>query len=268
LSRRRRASALCGALCALLVSAAASAADANDAPDTSDTPSVTPYRPTVSDPAALSAPGWVELETGLAFARDPDTARTASAPYLLKYAFDADRGILIGGDAWLDVAPPHAHATRGVGDTFVEWKQRFAVDEHAAFGIEAGFVAPSAPDALGNGKPAYVATGIYSVDLGATHLDLNAGGTRFTRRTPHASAWQSAWAAAVSHPLDDTFGATAELSGSAQRGADHAHQMLGAITYNLARRCVLDAGFAYGLDRSAHSREVFLGATVLVGRLR
>jgi len=72
----------------------------------------------------------------------------------------------------------------------------------------------------------------------------------------------------VSRPLDDTFGATAELSGSAQRGADHAHQLLGAITYNPARRCALDAGFAYGLDRSGHSREVFFGATWLVGRLR
>lgn len=259
---------MCGALCALLVSAAAAAEDASDAADANDTPSVTPYRPTVSDPANLSAPGWLELESGVASTHDPDGTHTTTAPYLLKYAFDADRGILVGGDAWIDSKARAARGVHGVGDTFVEWKQRFALDEHAAFGVEAGVVVPTAPDALGNGKPAYVATGIYSVDLGATHLDLNAGGMRFTRDTPHASRWQSAWAAALSHPLNDTFGATAELSGSAQRGADHAHQLLGAITYNPARRCALDAGFAYGLDRSGHSREVFLGATVLVGRLR
>jgi hypothetical protein len=29
-----------------------------------NTPSVTPYRPSVSTPAALSAPGWLELEVG------------------------------------------------------------------------------------------------------------------------------------------------------------------------------------------------------------
>jgi len=265
LTPRRRAFARCGALCVLLACGTARAQDASAA---DDSPSVTPYRPTVSDPATLSAPGWVELESGVAFVRDADATRTASVPYLIKYAFDADRGILIGGDAWIDANPRGARGTHGVGDTFVEWKQRFAVDEHSAFGIEAGAVAPTAPDALGNGKPAYVATGIYSVDFGATHLDLNAGGTHFTRNAPHASAWQSAWAAAVSRPFNDTFGATAELSGSAQRGAGHAHQLLGAITYNPARRCALDAGLAYGLDRGGHSREIFLGATVLVGRLR
>ena len=30
-----------------------------------DQPSVTPYRPSVSTPAILSAPGWIELEAGI-----------------------------------------------------------------------------------------------------------------------------------------------------------------------------------------------------------
>lgn len=250
-------------LAAFILSLAGGAVQADDAAD--ETPGVTPYRPTVSDPAALSAPGWLELEAGLLRVRDADGTRTLTAPYLFKYAFDADRGLLFGGDAWIDQAP---HGASSVGDTFVAWKQRFVVSESAAFGIEAGVQAPSARDALGIGKPAYLLRGIYSVDFGATHLDLNAGGTRFTRRVVHASSWQSAWSAALSHPLNDALGAAAEISGDAQRGVGHQHQLLGAINYNLARRCVLDAGLAYGLDRSDHSHQVFFGATWLLGQLR
>jgi hypothetical protein len=260
LKSRRCAWALLAAACTLTCNAAHAADD--------DAPSVTPYRPTVSDPANLSSPGWIEVETGMSGVRDVDATRTATAPYLIKYAFDADHGLLLGGDAWVDVAPRHGRGERSVGDTFLAWKQRFAVNESSAFGIEAGIQAPTARDTLGIGKPAYRIIGIYSIDFGSTHLDLNAGGTRFMRAAAHASDWQSAWSAALSHPLDDAFGAALELSGSAQRGAEAAHQVLGAINYNLARRCVLDAGVAYGLDRAGHSHEFFVGATWLLGKVR
>ena len=257
---RRCAWALLAAVCALACNAAHAVDD--------EAPSVTPYRPTVSDPASLSSPGCIEVETGISSLRDADATRTATAPYLIKYAFDADHGLLLGGDAWIDVAARHTHGERGAGDTFLAWKQRFAVDESSAFGIEAGVETPTARDTLGIGKPAYRIIGIYSVDVGSTHLDLNAGGTRFTRAVAHASSWQNAWSAALSHPLSDAFGAALELSGTAQRGAHAAHQVLGAINYNLARQCVLDAGIAYGLDRTDHSREFFLGATWLLGKVR
>ena len=256
----RRAWALSAAVCALACGVAHGADD--------DAPAVTPYRPTVSDPASLPAPGWIELETGVSSVRDAGATRTTTAPYLLKYAFDADHGLLLGGDAWIDAAPRHGRGERSAGDTFLAWKQRVTAGDSSAFGFEAGLIAPTARGTLGIGKPAYRVTGIYSVDLGDTHLDLNAGGTRFTRSIAPASNWQSAWSAALSHPLGAAFGAALEVSGTAQRGDAHTHQALGAINYNLARRCVLDAGLAYGLDRSAHSREVFLGATWLLGKVR
>ncbi len=136
-----------------------------------------------------------------------------------------------------------------------------------AFGIEAGVEAPTAPSALGIGRSAYIVNGIFSSDIGAAHLDLNLGGTRYTNHPPRASAWQNAWSGALSHPLGEAFGVAFELSGNAQRGADHGHQALGAINYNASRRVVLDFGAAYGLDHAAHDHSVFCGGTFLLGKL-
>jgi hypothetical protein len=248
------------ALCLIVCAHSARAQD--------DEPTVTPYRPTVSNPADLSAPGWLELEAGASWLRDADATRTVSAPYLLKYAFDEDHGVLLGGTAWLDQMPRDGSSASGFGDTFIEWKQRFALREGMAFGIEAGVEVPTARANLGNGKPAYLINGIFSTDLGATHLDVNAGGTRFTRTQAPGAAWQNAWAVALSHPLGAQFGVAAEISGTAQRAVEHSHQALTALNYNLSRRCVLDAGVAYGLDRADHTRNVFFGGTFLIGKLR
>src|SRR5262249_19824959 len=136
-------------------------------------PSVTPYRPTVSNPADLPVPGWLELEAGAATQRDADRTRSDSAPWLLKYAVDENGGVLIGGNA-LVRSVDHGFRESGVGDTFVEWKQRFAVREGLAFGVEAGFESPTARSGLGVGKPAWIVNGIFSAALGASHLDVNA----------------------------------------------------------------------------------------------
>lgn len=240
-------------------------ARADDAPN-DDQPGVTPYRPTVSNPADLSAPGWLELEAGALSVHAADATRTDTLPWLLKYAFNENSGLLLGGNAF-DRLRGAGQRDSGFGDTFLEWKQRLPVSDGVAFGFEAGIELPTAPSSLGIGKPAYVVNGIFSRDFGDTHLDLNAGGTRFTDHPQRASPWQSAWAAALSHPLLGEFGIAFELSGTAQGGADHSHQMLTAINYNASRRVVLDFGVAYGLDHAAHDRSLFCGGTFLLGKV-
>ena len=230
-------------------------------------PTATPYRPTISNPADLPVPGWLELELGGLHVSGADGADLDTVPWLLKYAFDENSGVLFGGNAFDRAMAADGRHISGVGDTFVEWKQRFPIRDGMAFGVEAGIQAPTAPDAIGIGKPAYLVNGIYSVDLGTAHLDLNLGGTRFTTHTHGASQWQSAWAAALSRPITDRFGAAVEISGTAQRGAGHSHQALVAVNYNLSRRIVLDTGIALGLDHAAHDRSVFAGGTVLLGKL-
>ena len=86
----------CLAITALACAGSVCAADdAND-------PAVVPYRPSVSTPAQLSAPGWLELEAGGLRAAGPErgTSRT-TLPWTLKLAFTPDWGIRVGGDAWV-----------------------------------------------------------------------------------------------------------------------------------------------------------------------
>ena len=250
----------------LALTIAGTTARATDADD--QEPSVTPYRPTVSNPADLSAPGWLEGEFGGLRAWNQDHSRDDSMPYVLKYAFDENYGLLLGGNAYVGSQAPGTPAHDGFGDTSVEWKQRFPVAEKVAFGVEAGVVVPTAPHELGVGKPAWLVNGILSADLSALHVDVNVGGEYLTAHQRGVSSWQSSWATATSTSLTEKVGAAFELSGTCQHGSATQSQALLAFTYNVSNRLVLDAGGAYGLAHVSHDRSVFAGATVLIGQLR
>jgi hypothetical protein len=247
----------------LLSSCGCALADDEDAE-----PSVTPYRPTVSNPADLPVPGWLEGEFGGLHTSGEDHSRADSVPWLLKYAFDENRGLLLGGNAYVSAQPTGASKQSSFGDTFLEWKQRFPVNDKTAFGIEAGVVAPTASHDLGIGKAQWEANGIFSSDLGAMHLDLNLGEARGGEQPMNVSPWQTTWAAAISTSLTDAWGTAFEFSGAHQRGLATQSQALLAFTCNVSHRLVLDAGGAYGLTHAAHDRSVFAGATVLIGQLR
>ncbi|MGH8121148.1 MAG: hypothetical protein ACREPT_00065 [Rudaea sp.] len=229
-------------------------------------PTVTPYRPTVSNPANLPNPGWIEGEFGGLYTFAENDARDASVPWLVKYAIAENYGILVGGNAYVISTPTGASTSRGGGDLSVEWKQAFALSEHSAFGFEAGEIVPTAAHDLGVGKPATVVNGIYSVDAGPVHVDVNAGGTRYTTHSSGVSSWQTAWAGAVSWSVKQNWGAALELSGTQQHGVATQSQLLGAINYNRSAHLVFDFGMAYGLAHAAHDVSVFAGATMLLGR--
>jgi hypothetical protein len=248
---------------ALLAGSGSASAD-----DAGADPGVTPYRPTVSNPADLPVPGWLEGEFGGQRVLADDRSREDSAPWLLKYAFDEDHGLLLGGNAFLRAVTPGQATRSSFGDVFLEWKQRFPLDEKTAFGIEAGMVAPTASRNLGIGKPEWLANGIFSTDLGAMHLDLNLGEVHGGEQPGGVSHWQTTWAAALSTSLTDRWGTAFELSGAHQRGMATQSQALVALSYGVSPRLVLDAGGAYGLTRAAHDRSFFAGATLLIGRLR
>ena len=228
-------------------------------------PSVTPYRPSVSTPAALSAPGWVEVEAGVLHARGQAEARRDSLPYTVKLAFTADWGVRFGGDAWVRQRDESGQQLSGGGDSSIVVKRRFAIDDASAFGLEAGATLPTGRSGIGSGKSDYSINGIYSADLGDYHTDLNLVATRVGQVDPGASRGQVLWAASLSKSLSDRWGVVGEFSGTRQRGVDGSAQILGAASYNVSKSLVLDAGLA----RSIRSGEwsVFTGFTVLAGRL-
>lgn len=229
-------------------------------------PGVTPYRPTVSNPAELSAPGWLEIETGWAKTTDGDLSRR-TVPYLAKIAFSEDWGMMLGGDLRVRDNASGLPMT-GRGDTSLAIKHRLATgDETLNFGIEAGIKFPTAPTPLGSGKRDWTINGIVSKDFpGDWRLDANLGMTGLGAHDADQGTHVAQWAAALSRPLG-SWTLAGEISGTRQRGTPNTRQWLLAAAYAITPRLVVDAGIAHGRSPGAHPSSVFVGFSWLVGRL-
>ena len=233
-------------------------------------PAVTPYRPSVSTPATLSAPGYLEFEAGGLLSRSADAVgdtRRDSLPYTVKLAFSPDWGVRVGGEAWVRQTGGGATALQGLGDTSVVLKRRFGIDAARAFGLELGATAPTGRTGLGAKTAALSLNGIYSADLGALHTDLNLVATRFARADPGVARQQLLWAAALSGPLTPRLALTAEFSGTRQPGVGSTTQLLLATSWGVSRALVLDGGIARSLRRGVPDASLFFGLTVLGPRL-
>jgi hypothetical protein len=228
----------------------------------------TPYRPTISNPAALSAPGWLEAEMGWQRIKGGGDQRRDSFPVLAKLAFSEDWGVLLGSELGIRRTDLDNNLYTGSGDTTLLLKHRIpGVSEGSAWGVEAGFKSPTAKDSIGSGKADYLVNGIYSRDFGANHFDLNLNATYIGAIADGEGRTQYGWAAALSHSLDDRWGVFGELSGITRRGTAATAQFMAGVSYNYSKRVVFDAGGAWGLNGAAPDGSLFAGMTVLLGRL-
>ncbi len=271
--RRTAASPLpAGVLIAALASVAGPAfgADADDQ-------TVVPYRPTVSTPARLSQPGWIEGEFGGQQAFDRSGAdgasQRSSLPYTIKYAFDDAWGVRIGGEGLVRTrADDDAHRV-GVGDTGIVVKRRFEIgadrDPDTGFGLEAGLLVPTARSALhaGTGKPDWSLNGIFSLQVADLHIDTNVVETRAGADDDGTSRWQTLGAFAASYGLTKTWGVVGEVSGTYRRGVPSTAQFLNGLTYAVSNTCVVDFGAIRGLNRGTPRWQAFAGMTVLLARM-
>jgi hypothetical protein len=225
---------------------------------------VTPYRPSVSNPAQLPAVGQLELEFG-GLAAGTGRDRRDSLPYLFKYAFSSEWGVLVGGDAYVR---DRAAGGRGFGDTSVLLKRAFVVDNATAFGFEFGPTVPTAPARIGSGKADWTLNTIYSKDRGQLHIDLNLNATRLGAPDPGASRIRSGASAAFSLALDQHWSATWELSGTRNGGAASTAQFLAALSYAPTKLMTIDAGFARGLNPASPNWSLFGGVVLPLAKLR
>ena len=255
-SNRRRA-ALALAIVAPLVAASARA-DGGFEP-------ITPYRPSVSNPAQLPAPGQLEAEVGGLRQRSDDARRT-SIPYLLKLAWSSEWGVLLGGEARIWTHDTDTSA-RGFGDTTLVLKRAWAAAEGTAFGLELGAKLPTANDTLGSGRADESLNGIYSQDLGPIHLDANLNATRLGRIDDGTSRWQIGASSSFSAALAERWGVTAELSGTRRDGASSSHQVLAALTFNPSKLLTLDVGIARAARPAPATTSFFAGAVFPLAKL-
>jgi hypothetical protein len=222
----------------------------------------------VSTPAALSAPGWLEIEAGVQNSHGDDPARRESLPYTLKLAFTADWGIRVGGDAVVRQVGADGTVLRGGGDTTAVLKRRFAVDEASAYGLELSAKLPTARDGLGNGHSDVGINVIYSSDFAENwHTDLNLVATHIGGVDAGVSRWQKSWATAVSRNVTERWSVVGEFSGIQQNGNARTSQALVAASYAFSRAVTLDIGVSRGLSTPSGGWSVFSGITLLAAHL-
>lgn len=227
---------------------------------------VTPYRPSLSNPAELPRPGQLELEVGSLHERKGGD-RDSRLPYLFKLGFSREWGVLLGGDAYLWSRDHQGERERGPGDTQLLIKRAFRISDDTAFGLELGVSMPAAKTSLQSGKADYLFTGIYSHDIGSLHLDMNFGAKRIGAPAPGAGRLETAFAAGLSLPLGPHWAGIAELSAVARRGVSTTGQLLAALAYSPDRQLTMDVGIARGLNRASQDWSLFTGLVIPVAIL-
>jgi len=228
-------------------------------------PAVVPYRPSVAMPADLPAPGWPELEAGVQYAKGGGTARSQSSPLTFKLAWNESWAVLIGTDAYDWQRAYDGSTAHSGGDTTLTLKYRLPVNDNLALGAELGVALPTARPPIGTGRTDWGINAIASFDYPGVHVDVNAAGARLGAGEEGQGPWQGGWAIAASHPLDDRFGITGEVSGLVQRGTSAQAQGLVALNYNVNRALVVDVAVAAGLSRTAPDWQLMAGMTVRLG---
>ncbi len=230
----------------------------------------TPYRPTLSNPAQLSVPGYVELEMGWQSLKGKaaDDYRH-SVPYLLKLAFSDRIGILIGGEAVIINDSEQTPTLAGFGDLtpLLKFTVPLPSPRSSAVGLEVGAKLPTAPKTVGSGQTDYLVTGIYSGVIGPLGIDLNLGYTRFGGTVSEGGKDQLFWAASTAYGLTDKWSVAGELAGTMRNNVKPFTQVLTSTSYFLSPGLVGDLGAAFGLNGASQEWTLFAGMTILLGKV-
>jgi len=232
-------------------------------------PAATPYRPSVSTPAALSEPGWLDMELGWQRSNGGGDKVRQSLPVAAKLAFNQDWGMVLNSELGVRRTDFNDTVFTGAGDITLLLKHRIATsNEDTAWGVVAGAKLPSAKDSIGSGKSDAILTGIFSKDFaGDNHLDANLGVTRLGAYGPGEGRSQYGWAAALAHSLNAQWSIFVEPSGTYRRAAASTAQLMGGASYNFSKRVVFDFAVARGITSATADWQVLAGVTLLVGRL-
>jgi hypothetical protein len=139
------------------------------------------------------------------------------------------------------------------------------VNDNLALGAELGAALPTARPPIGTGSTDWALNTIASFDYPGVHVYVNVAGAHLGAVDAGQGPWQGGWAIAASHPLDERFGVTGELSGVVQRGTTARAQGLLALNYDVSPALVLDVAVAAGLSRAAPNWQLQAGMTVRLG---
>ena len=231
-------------------------------------PAVNPGRPTVSDPAALTAPGWLEAEFGLTKGLDRD--RTFSTPFLMKLTSKNERlQYRLSFDGYLKPG----EGKGGFGDTYAGLQYLIAKQEKSKFDIAARLTLklPTAPPSIGGTKKVdYSLLLLASRDFTPTiHADFNLALASLSRADAPGTDTQWQATASFTFPLKGgRWQYTNEIVyNSPIAGQQASITTLHGFTYAVHRYDVYDIGVQWQLQGGGANVQVFLGKTFFLGKL-
>lgn len=229
---------------------------------------INPARPGVSNPAEPQKPGVLQLEYGYdANFRGRDFRLQQSAPLALRFA--ASSRLLLELD--LDTVRSETDETEarmtGIGDTRIGFQLVALKDTEKhpaiAFAYYAKLPSASSEKMLGTGRVDHRIVALLSKKFGATDLDFNTAYLIVGREGESGWVTGGQMALGLSREFKNNYGFEAELSGQTKDDAQPPGlYALGALTYKVNRRLVLDSGMRFGLTHDAPRIGVFAGMTV------
>ncbi len=239
---------------------------ASEKPD-SNPPAVNPGRPTLTDPAGLTAPGWLETEFGLQQNLDRD--RSFGSPVLIKLTSGNKRlQYRVGMDGYVRLGD----RTDGYGDTYAGLHYLIAPQEKAGFDIAARTTIkiPTARAALGTKKFDCNLLLLASRDFTPTlHGDFNAGLSSLSRQGTAGTDQQLFLSASFTIPIKGgRWQYTNEVSYSSPIYGQHAQvTMMHGFTYAVHRYEVYDIAAQWGLHGDGSTFQILVGRTFFLGKL-
>jgi hypothetical protein len=211
-------------------------------PDDKDGISAVPNRPTITTTAETVQRGVLEIEYGFELA---DGHQNMNG--LLKFGIFKNLELRLANNPF-----ERDDGVTGIADTGVGFKWRAISQKGAIPTISLLYTAslPTATQNLGTGGFGHSIQILVSKDFGKHHFDVNEG-PQFVARPQGGFDRNYFTSLSYSHPITQKLGATAEIAGFSWTNHDTPATLtlLGAFTYNVTPRLVLDAGVsinAYG----------------------
>lgn len=229
---------------------------------------INPARPGVSNPAEIQKPGVLQIEYGYdANFRAKDFRLEQTAPLALRFA--ATSRLLLELDLDTVNSQTDESGTRmtGIGDTQIGFQLVALKDTEKhpalAFAYYAKLPTASAEKGLGTGRVDHKIVALISKKFGETDMDFNAAYLIVGREQGSGFVTGGQAALGLSRKFENNFGYEAELSGQTKDAEQPVGlYALGALTYKVNRRLVLDSGMRFGLTHDAPRVGVFAGMTV------
>lgn len=235
-------------------------------------PAVNPGRPTVTDVALLTVPGYLEMESGLNYVRGKTGSDDQfSQAILFKLTNRPGNTELRLSTNGYVVQKAGGITTRGLGDTVIGIQHLFAVQGHSSFDVSGRleYKLPTAGANLGTGKSdlnvLLLASKDYSERL---HADYNLGQASLGRSSHSREVGQAFASAAFSYKLPQNFTVQTELYGFAGNSSNGTNVVNGyGFTYTPRPDHVIDGYVGFGLTHAAPKFTVTIGHTFFLGKL-